>query len=52
MHGRSKFYEMLGLDAAEFDADVIRHTHETAARASFCVGCGSSRVLPTDAEML
>ena len=33
MHERSKFYEMLGLDAAEFDADVIRHTNETAARA-------------------
>ncbi len=30
---RSKFYEMLGLDAAEFDEDVIRHTNEMAARA-------------------
>ncbi len=33
VHERSKFYEMLGLDAAEFDADVIRHTNETAKRA-------------------
>lgn len=30
---RTKFYEMLGLDATEFDADVIRHTNETARRA-------------------
>lgn len=33
VHERAKFYEMLGLDAAAFDADVIRHTNNTAARA-------------------
>ncbi|MBD0334766.1 MAG: magnesium-protoporphyrin IX monomethyl ester (oxidative) cyclase [Cyanobacteria bacterium Co-bin13] len=33
VHERAKFYEMLGLDAAEFDAAVIRKTNETAARA-------------------
>ena len=33
MQERSKFYEMLGLDATEFDQDVIRHTNDTAARA-------------------
>lgn len=33
VHERTKFYEMLGLDATAFDADVIRKTNETAARA-------------------
>ena len=30
---RTTFYEMLDLDAMKFDADVIRKTNETAARA-------------------
>ncbi len=30
---RSKFYEMLGLDATEFDEAVVRQTNQTAARA-------------------
>lgn len=33
VHERTKFYEMLGLDATEFDADVIRETNNTSARA-------------------
>jgi magnesium-protoporphyrin IX monomethyl ester (oxidative) cyclase len=33
VHERAKFYEMLGLDAVEFDEAVIRKTNETAARA-------------------
>lgn len=33
VHERAKFYEMLGLDATEFDAEVIRKTNETSARA-------------------
>lgn len=33
VHERSKFYEILGLDPTEFDAEVIRKTNETAARA-------------------
>lgn len=33
VHERAKFYDMLGLDAAEFDAEVIRQTNNTSARA-------------------
>lgn len=33
VHERATFYEVLGLDATEFDAEVIRQTNETAARA-------------------
>lgn len=33
VHERSKFYEMLGLDATEFDEEVVRQTNLTAARA-------------------
>ncbi|HIK46088.1 MAG TPA: magnesium-protoporphyrin IX monomethyl ester (oxidative) cyclase [Leptolyngbyaceae cyanobacterium M65_K2018_010] len=33
VHERAKFYEMLGLDATEFDAEVVRKTNDTAARA-------------------
>lgn len=33
VHERSTFYDMLGLDAAEFDAEVIRQTNDTSARA-------------------
>ncbi|MGD1930297.1 MAG: magnesium-protoporphyrin IX monomethyl ester (oxidative) cyclase [Leptolyngbyaceae cyanobacterium] len=33
VHERSKFYEMLGLDAAAFDEEVVRQTNATAARA-------------------
>jgi len=33
VHERAKFYEMLGLDATEFDTQVVRKTNETAARA-------------------
>jgi magnesium-protoporphyrin IX monomethyl ester (oxidative) cyclase len=33
VHERTRFYEMLGLDATEFDAEVVRQTNETAARA-------------------
>ena len=33
VHERAKFYDMLGLDAAEFDANVIRETNDTSARA-------------------
>lgn len=33
VHERAKFYEMLGLDATEFDQQVVRKTNETAARA-------------------
>lgn len=33
VHERSKFYEMLGLDATAFDRDVVRQTNDTAARA-------------------
>ena len=33
VHERTKFYEMLGLDATQFDADVIRETNNTSARA-------------------
>ena len=33
VHERSTFYDMLGLDAAAFDADVIRETNNTSARA-------------------
>ncbi|MBE7384792.1 MAG: magnesium-protoporphyrin IX monomethyl ester (oxidative) cyclase [Leptolyngbya sp. SIO1E4] len=33
VHERAKFYEMLGLDATEFDAEVIRQTNDTSARA-------------------
>lgn len=33
VHERSNFYTMLGLDAIEFDHNVIRKTNETAARA-------------------
>jgi len=33
VYERAKFYEMLGLDASEFDAEVIRQTNATAARA-------------------
>lgn len=33
VHERTKFYEMLGLDATRFDEDVIRQTNNTSARA-------------------
>lgn len=33
VHERAKFYEMLGLDATEFDKEVVRKTNDTAARA-------------------
>ena len=33
VHERAKFYDMLGLDAAEFDVEVIRQTNNTSARA-------------------
>ncbi|MEB3273187.1 MAG: magnesium-protoporphyrin IX monomethyl ester (oxidative) cyclase [Prochlorothrix sp.] len=33
VHERSTFYTMLGLDPTQFDADVIRETNSTAARA-------------------
>lgn len=33
VHERSKFYEMLGLDATAFDEEVVRQTNLTAARA-------------------
>lgn len=33
VHERAKFYEMLGLDATSFDAEVIRQTNATSARA-------------------
>ena len=33
VHERVKFYEMLGLDATQFDAEVIRQTNDTSARA-------------------
>lgn len=33
VHERTKFYEVLGLDATEFDHEVIRQTNDTAARA-------------------
>ncbi|MEY3299641.1 MAG: magnesium-protoporphyrin monomethyl ester aerobic oxidative cyclase [Cyanobacteriota bacterium] len=33
VYERAKFYEMLGLDATEFDTQVVRKTNETAARA-------------------
>jgi magnesium-protoporphyrin IX monomethyl ester (oxidative) cyclase len=33
VHERSTFYEMLGLDATEFDEEVVRQTNATAARA-------------------
>jgi len=33
VHERSKFYDMLGLDATNFDHDVIRETNATAGRA-------------------
>lgn len=33
VHERSTFYEMLGLDPTQFDADVIRETNNTSARA-------------------
>jgi magnesium-protoporphyrin IX monomethyl ester (oxidative) cyclase len=33
VHERAKFYDMLGLDATKFDADVIRQTNDTSARA-------------------
>ncbi|MEL7505186.1 MAG: magnesium-protoporphyrin IX monomethyl ester (oxidative) cyclase [Cyanobacteria bacterium J06554_6] len=33
VHERTKFYEMLGLDATQFDTEVIRKTNETSARA-------------------
>lgn len=33
VHERANFYRSLGLDPTEFDADVIRKTNETAARA-------------------
>jgi magnesium-protoporphyrin IX monomethyl ester (oxidative) cyclase len=33
VHERAKFYEMLGLDATKFDAEVVRKTNDTAARA-------------------
>ncbi|MDR5639873.1 MULTISPECIES: magnesium-protoporphyrin IX monomethyl ester (oxidative) cyclase [unclassified Thermosynechococcus] len=32
VHERAKFYEALGLDATEFDREVIAKTNETAAR--------------------
>ena len=33
VHERSRFYEMLGLDPTEFDAEVIRKTNATSLRA-------------------
>jgi magnesium-protoporphyrin IX monomethyl ester (oxidative) cyclase len=33
VHERTRFYEMLGLDATEFDTEVVRQTNATAARA-------------------
>jgi len=33
VHERAKFYEMLGLDATEFDEEVVRQTNNTSARA-------------------
>jgi magnesium-protoporphyrin IX monomethyl ester (oxidative) cyclase len=33
VHERTGFYHALGLDPTEFDAEVIRKTNETAARA-------------------
>ncbi|NJR65160.1 MAG: magnesium-protoporphyrin IX monomethyl ester (oxidative) cyclase [Leptolyngbyaceae cyanobacterium CRU_2_3] len=33
VHERTGFYDSLGLDPTEFDAEVIRKTNETAARA-------------------
>jgi magnesium-protoporphyrin IX monomethyl ester (oxidative) cyclase len=33
VHERSKFYEMLGLDATAFDEEVVRQTNNTSARA-------------------
>ena len=33
VHERSTFYEMLGLDATEFDTAVVRETNNTSARA-------------------
>ena len=33
VHERASFYEFLGLDATEFDQEVIRKTNETSARA-------------------
>lgn len=33
VHERSRFYDMLGLDATSFDKDVIRETNATSARA-------------------
>jgi magnesium-protoporphyrin IX monomethyl ester (oxidative) cyclase len=33
VHERAKFYKSLGLDATEFDVQVVRNTHETAGRA-------------------
>lgn len=33
VHERAKFYEMLGLDATQFDEEVVRQTNDTAARA-------------------
>jgi magnesium-protoporphyrin IX monomethyl ester (oxidative) cyclase len=33
VHERSNFYKSLGLNATEFDAEVVRKTNETAARA-------------------
>lgn len=33
VHERAGFYQTLGLDPTEFDAEVIRKTNETAARA-------------------
>ncbi|MEM8778154.1 MAG: magnesium-protoporphyrin IX monomethyl ester (oxidative) cyclase [Cyanobacteria bacterium P01_G01_bin.49] len=33
VHERASFYESLGLDATEFDKEVIRQTNDTSARA-------------------
>ncbi|MFE4105397.1 magnesium-protoporphyrin IX monomethyl ester (oxidative) cyclase [Almyronema epifaneia] len=33
VHERAKFYDMLGLEATQFDAEVIRQTNDTSARA-------------------
>lgn len=33
VHERSRFYEMLGLDATWFDEEVVRQTNNTSARA-------------------